>query len=423
MQRIILHIDFDSFYASVEQQYNPALRNRPVGITAHNGRTAIIAASREAKRLGIKSPSRTFDAQQLCKDIIFVTADFEKYYEISKKFLKICSQYSPYVEMFSLDEVFMDITQTAYLFGGVNGLITKIRKRIHKEIGEYITVSVGISYNKLLAKLGSGLDKPDGITYVSKENLDQVYQKAKLSDICGIGRRIELRLKILGIHSLMDLRNTPIGLLIKEFGNIEGSFLHNAGFGRDSSPVVPYTEAPSVKSVGRNYCMPHNEYDWRIIQQHVYELCEEIGIKLRRLGKKAQAFGFSLRGSINLREIKTRRRYFDTGDEMFSMFQSSFPPLPAGRQVTLPFFQGEEKQYIRQISVWSSDLVEANYVSTPLFLHDRRKEKLIKTVDAINARFGDHTIRNGFLLYGAKLKTVPNGWGADRYDRTQLASV
>ncbi|HSW97347.1 MAG TPA: hypothetical protein VLF89_05985 [Candidatus Saccharimonadales bacterium] len=419
MQRIILHIDFDSFYASVEQQCNPALRNKPVGITAHNGRTAIIAASREAKWLGIKSPSRTFDAQQICKDIIFVTADFEKYYEISKKFLKICSQYSPYVEMFSLDEVFIDITQTAYLFGGVNGLITKIRKRIHKEIGEYITVSVGISYNKLLAKLGSGLDKPDGITYVSKENLDQVYQKAKLSDICGIGRRIELRLKILGIHSLMDLRNTPIGLLIKEFGNIEGSFLHNAGFGRDNTPVVPYTEAPSVKSVGRNYCMPNNQYDWRIIQQHIYELCEEIGIKLRRLGKKAQAFGFSLRGSICLQEIKTKRRYFDTGDEMYEMFKAYLLSKPHPN----PLLTGEgTTPYIRQISVWASDLVEANYVSTPLFLHDRRKEKLVKTVDAINNRFGDHTIRNGFLLYGAKLKTVPNGWGADRYDRIQLAN-
>ncbi|HSW97445.1 MAG TPA: DNA polymerase IV [Candidatus Saccharimonadales bacterium] len=414
MQRIILHIDFDSFYASVEQQCNPALRNKPVGITAHNGRTAIIAASREAKWLGIKSPSRTFDAKQICKDIIFVTADFEKYYEISKKFLKICSNYSPYVEMFSLDEVFIDITQTAYLFGGVNGVITKIRKKIHREIGEYITVSVGISYNKLLAKLGSGLHKPDGITYVSKENLDHVFNKAKLSDVCGIGRRIELRLKVLGIHSLMDLKNAPVGLLIKEFGNIEGNFLHNAGFGRDGSPVIPYTQAPGVKSVGRQYCMPHNEYDWHTTLQHVYELCEEIGIKLRRLHKKAQTFGFSLRGSIYLQEIKTKRHYFDTGAEMFTMFKAYYEKVDESER---------QNNYIRQISVWSSDLIASEYVSTPLFVHDRRKEKLIKTIDAINDKFGDHTIRNGFLLYGAKLKTVPNGWGADRYDRIQLASV
>lgn len=412
MQRIILHIDFDSFFASVEQQCNPAFRNKPVGVTAHNGRSAIIAASREAKQLGIKSPSRTFDAQKICKDIVFVTADFEKYYEVSKKFIKICSNYSPYVEMFSLDEVFMDITQTAYLFGGVDGLITKIRKRIHKEIGEYITVSVGISYNKLLAKLGSGFHKPNGITYISKENLDDIYKKATLSDVCGIGRRIEFRLNVLGIHSLIDLRNTPAGLLTKEFGNVAGNFLHNAGLGRDASPVVPYTQAPDVKSVGRQYCMPNNQYDWRIVQQHVYELSEEIGIKLRRLHKKAQAFGFSLRGSIVLHDIQTKRRYFDTGDEMFAMFKPHHNPL----------LQGEGKpHYIRQISVWAGDLVDEKSVSSSLFLQDRRKEKVTKIIDAINDKFGDHTIRNGFLLYGANLKTVPNGWGADRYDRTELA--
>lgn len=422
MQRIILHIDFDSFFASVEQQCNPALRNKPIGITAHNGRTAIIAASREAKRCGVKSPSRTFDAQKICEDLQLVTADFEKYYEVSKKFIKICSNYSPYVEMFSLDEVFMDVTQTAYLFGGVHGLITRIRKRIRREIGEYITVSFGISYNKLLAKLGSGFNKPEGVTYISKENLNEIYTKAELSDVCGIGRRIEFRLKVLGIHSLIDLRNAPVGLLIKEFGPVEGNFLHNAGLGKDNSPVVPYTQAPDVKSVGRQYCMPRNEYDWHVIQQHVYELCEEIGIKLRRLHKKAQAFGFSLRGSIIIHEVKTKRRYFDTGDEMFTIFSSFFNKTNSLYHPDT-IFRGAERQYIRQLSVWSSDLVDEHAVAQSLFSQDRRKEKIIKTIDAINDKFGDHTIRNGFLLYGANLKTVPNGWGADRYDRIQLASM
>src|SRR5579871_2344434 len=157
MDRIILHIDFDSFFASVEQQCNPFLRNRPLGVTAHNGRTAIIAASKEAKKRGVRSPSRTFDAEKICPGIVFVTADFEKYFEVSKKFLEICSRYSPTVEMFSLDEVFIDITQTAKLFGGIAMLITSIKENIASEIGECVTVSIGIAYNKILAKLGSGL--------------------------------------------------------------------------------------------------------------------------------------------------------------------------------------------------------------------------------------------------------------------------
>jgi hypothetical protein len=178
--------------------------------------------------------------------------------------------------------------------------------------------------------------------------------------------------------------------------------------------------------------MSQNEYDWRIILQHVYELCEEVGIKLRRLNKKAQMFGFSLRGSVYLHEIKTQQRFFDTGSEMFEIVQkflsqASFPPHPnpqpplSSRRAPSSAPQGEG-MYIRKISVWASDLVEADAVPLSLFSDEKRKEKLIKTIDTLNDKFGDHTIRNGFLLYGAKLKTVPNGFGVDRYERTKLAN-
>ncbi len=158
MNRIILHIDFDSFFASCEQQFNPAWRGKPIGVTATNGRTCIIAASREAKKLGIKSPSRVWEAQQIVPDFIAVPAHFDQYWEISKKFIAIAKDYSPYVEVFSLDEVFIDVTKTAHLFGGVESLIQQIKERLAREVGPYITVSVGISHNKLLAKLASGLD-------------------------------------------------------------------------------------------------------------------------------------------------------------------------------------------------------------------------------------------------------------------------
>ncbi len=153
MDKIILHIDFDSFFASVEQQFNPLLRNKPLGVTATNGRTCIIASSREAKRLGIKTGTRSYEAFKICPKLSLVPANFVKYFEISKKFLKICQNFSPEVELFSIDEVFMDITLTNHLFGGPCKMIEKIKKEIKEKIGEYITVSVGISYNKLLAKL------------------------------------------------------------------------------------------------------------------------------------------------------------------------------------------------------------------------------------------------------------------------------
>ena len=136
---------------------------KPMGVTAANGRTCIIASSREAKKLGIKTGARSWEAQKICPDVKLVPADFVKYFEVSKKFLNICKDYSPLVELFSIDEVFMDITPTVHLFNGADGIISIIKKRIKEEIGEYITASIGISYNKLLAKLASGLKKPDGV--------------------------------------------------------------------------------------------------------------------------------------------------------------------------------------------------------------------------------------------------------------------
>jgi DNA polymerase IV len=406
MEKIILHIDFDSFFASVEQQDNPKLRNKPVGITAHNGRTCIIAASREAKKLGIKSPSRTYEAFKICPDLQLISANFVKYLEISKKFLKICQNFSPFVELFSIDEVFMDVTQTSSLFNGVYEMIKGIKKEIKEKIGEYVTVSVGISHNKLLAKLASGINKPNGVFEITKDNLESVYAQSELTDICGIGRRIKIRLNKIGIYTLLQLRKASLMLLISEFGNCEGHFLKNVGLGIDSSSLNFFTRSPSVKSVGRQYCLPKNEYDRKIISQNIYELCEEICLKLRRLNKKAKMIGFYLGGNISAHGRKTFSKYFDTGKEMFD---SLIGLVDVGKF-----------NYVRRIGIMASGL-EDN-INTPLSLFDSpKKNKLTSVIDKINDKFGDHTIRNGFLLHADKLTTVPNGFMADKYERTKIA--
>ncbi len=407
MEIIILHIDFDSFFASVEQQNNPALRNKPLGVTATNGRTCIIASSREAKRLGIKTGSRTYEAFELCPTLNLVSANFVKYFEISKKFLKICQNFSPEVELFSIDEVFIDVTLTNHLFGGIYKMVSTIKQKIKEQFGEYITVSIGISHNKLLAKLASGINKPDGMFEITKNNLDTVYAKSKLTDVCGIGERIKLRLNKIGIYSLLELRAADLSLLISEFGNCEGHFLKNIGLGIDFDSFNSFAVAPDVKSVGRNYCLPKNEYNKTVILQNIFELCEEVGIKLRRLNKKARTVGFSLRGNYNINGRKTYQNYFDTGKEIFDLCISLTP-------------EGCRLNYVRQISVWVGNLEDS--INTPLSLFDSaRKNSLQKTIDEINERFGDHTIRNGFLLYSDKLTTVPNGYMADKYERTKLA--
>jgi DNA polymerase-4 len=413
MQRTILHIDFDSYFASCEQQFNPQLRGKPIGVTAQNSRTCIIAASREAKKLGVKSPSLTFEALRKVPNMIFVPAHFEKYWEITQIFLDICKDFSPFVQLFSLDEVFMDVTSTENLFGDRYQLIEKIRERIKDEIGEYITVSVGISHNKLLAKLASGMDKPSGQVKITPETLWEVYAKVQLSDFCGIGRRIEERLNNLGIKTPLELSAAPLSILLKEFKDAEGHFLYNLGQGIDDSEVIPYYLAEQTKSIGRNYCLPHNQFDERVVMQNVYELCEEVSIKLRKLGKKAKTVGIYLGGSKNVHGRKSLKQYFDSGQEMFELCQNILKENK--------FYFGDN-DYVRQIGIWVGNLKEAANLEQSLFDFDVKNEKVVKTVDKINEKFGDHTIRKGFLLNADKLTTVPNGFMADRYERQRIAS-
>ncbi len=401
-----MHIDFDSFFASVEQQDNLKFRNKPLGVTATNGRTCIIASSREAKKIGIKTGLRTYEAFKICPSLNLVPANFIKYLEISKIFLAICKNFSPFIELFSIDEVFMDVTQTVHLFGGTYKMIEKIKKEIKEKIGECITVSAGISCNRLLSKLASGINKPDGVFEITKSNLEEVYARSNLTDVCGIGERIKLRLNKIGIHTLLELREANLLLLISEFGNCEGHFLKNIGLGQDSDSLNSFSVVPSVRSVGRNYCLPRNEYDRKIVLQNIYELCEEVCLKLRRLNKKARTVGFYLSGNISLHGRKTYRGYFDTGKEMFDLLTN--------------LAHLNKFKYVRQIRVMVSGLDDKD--NAPLSLFDSgKKDMLISAIDKINDRFGDHTIRNGFLLYADELTTVPNGYMADRYERSKLA--
>lgn len=413
MKRIILHIDFDSYFASCEQQFDVSLRGKPIGVTATNGRTCIIAASREAKKLGIPSVTRVWEAQKVCPQLIAVPAHFEKYWEVTKCFLNICKDYSPYVELFSLDEVFIDITSTENLFGGRFRIVETIKQRVNDEIGEYITVSVGLSYNKLLAKLASGLNKPNGFVQIDPENVEEVYSKVKLTDFCGIGERIERRLNKIGIYTPLQLRAASLSSLIEEFKDVEGHFLKSLGLGEDDREVIPYYLGSETKSVGRSYCLPKNEYDQRLILQNVYELCEEIGIKLRRLKKKAKTIGFYLGGATSHHARKTVSDYIDRGSDIYGLCKTLYDQWGL---VSLP----KEQAMVRQISVWAGNLQDCRNLTLSLF--DQPKiSKIQSTIDSLNERFGDHTIRNGFTHNSPNLKTVPNGYMADKFERQLLA--
>lgn len=414
MNRVTLHIDFDSFYASCEQQVNPVLRGKPIGVTAEHGRTCIIASSREAKKFGIKAGSRTFEAKKACPKIIFVPAHFEKYYKVSKKLLNICKDYSPYVELFSIDEVFINMNQTLHLYPTLEYIARDIKRKVRERIGEIITVSIGVSHNKLLAKLASSINKPNGFGVIDKSNLDKIYSKASLTDVCGIGKRVETRLNKIGVYTLLQLREVSIETLAREFGPFYSQALLNIGMGVDETPVVPIEESPEAKSVGRNYCLPHNEYNPQKILETIYELCEEVAISLRKIHKKARTVGLSLRGSIDFNRQETIGRFINLEQDVFQvckflLFDKDQPinkDQPCSRLILNTI---NTKGYVRQISVWVSNLQDENYITSSLFDNPKR-EKVAQITDRINEKFGDHTIRNAALLYTEKLTTKPNGY-------------
>lgn len=401
MDRTILHIDFDSFFASCEQHFNPNLRGKPIGVTAENGRTCIIAASKEAKKFGVKTGTRTWEADQLCPEITYVKGDFDRYLDITKKFVEIATLYSPLVEVFSLDEVFIDMTSTLHLFkNDIHFLVQKFKKQLADEISPVTTVSIGASYNKLLAKLSSGLNKPDGFMMITRENLDQVYKNTKLTDICGIGERLKRRLNILGIYTLMQLKNFPPRLLKKEFGNVCSQNLLNYAWANDNSPVNSFLEETQAKSVGRNYCLPQNEYDQGKVLQTLSELSEEIARRLRIIGKKGRTVSFYLSGEKSMGGRKTIYSYTNTGKEIFSV-------------IKLFLKEWKWSWMVRQIHISVGNLIDEKYSNIGLF-EDPRENVIQKTVDLLNEKFGTHTIRRGHTLNAPKLKTKPNGFFGDK---------
>lgn len=406
--RSILHVDFDSFFASCEQHFNPNLRGKPIGVVAENGRNAVIAASREAKKMGVKSPNTTWEAKRICPEIQFIKADFERYLEISKKLLSIATSYSPIVELFSLDEVFIDLTCVRNLYPDPLTIVQSFKQKLRDEVGSTITVSMGLSHNKILAKLATNLNKPDGFGEINPQNKNKIMVGLELTDIMGIGARYAQRLNMLGISTFAELADYPMHLLRSEFGNVASQNLHMLGSGLDDSPVVSYTEEIETKSVGRNYCLSENTYDNEKNLQTIYELCEEIAIKLRRLKMKGRTIGLFLHGKEGFGQRKTLHLYTNSGHEIFD--------------VCSKFFKKWNPEYTRQVSVWVTNLIEEQYITMSMF-EIPQKQAIVKLVDEINDRFGHHTIRSGYLTNAPKLHTKPNGFMADRFMRKELQAL
>ncbi len=379
---IILHIDMNSYFASVEQAANPKLRGKPVAVGGGVGKRTIIAtASYEARAMGVKTAMPVCEAVKICPELIVVEGDMEKYVYTSREIVNIFFKYTDLVEVFSIDEAFLDITQTAHLFGGETQVALSIKDEIRKRFK--LTCSVGIASNKLVAKVASNLKKPDGLTKISNEEIHLVFEFLPVEELCGIGRKMKKHLNCMGIYSCGELSRYPVSLLINHFGLVAGVRLSNMGKGFDDSPVDPGVNEKDVKSISHSYTLPKDESDPDVMKGYLLNLCERIGRRARKDSYSGRVVGLFIRfpdfnGFGKQKDIK---EFINDGIDIFNNAVRMFD------------FRGP----IRALGASLSSLRKADQIS--LFECDENRKKVLKASDAINNKYGEFALTRGSILY------------------------
>lgn len=292
MERTILHVDLDAFYASVEVAYNPSLKGKPVAVVGDPAlrHGIVLAKSYEAKRYGIQTGDAIWQAKRKCRDLELIPAHFDRYIRYSRISKEIFAHYSDRCESFGLDESWIDLTGCTQLFGDGPSVANEIRHRISTELG--ITASVGVSYNKVFAKLGSDMHKPDGVTVIPRDGFQVQVWPLPVKELLYVGKATTRKLQGYGIHTIGDLAKTNVSFLEGRFGKI-GRMLWQFVNGLDTSPVS--NVGSPIKSVGNSTTAPRDlvtDEDIRII---FYALCESAAQRLREYGFRCRTVQITVR--------------------------------------------------------------------------------------------------------------------------------
>lgn len=400
-----MHIDLNSCFASCEQQANPKLRGKPVAVAAYaTGNGCILAASTEAKRSGVKTGMRVREGKLLCPGLIILSPDPNKYRYVNRKLLLLLQRYTADVEVKSIDEMVLDMKHAPGMekfrgvqaFSGRTGkgsfaspvsgkmlsVAKEIKTKIREEIGDYLTVSIGISTNRYLSKVGSGLHKPDGLDVITGGNAEQVFEGMNLEDLCGIKEGYGGRLRNAGISSAVSFYRAPIVLLKHAFRSVVGYhwWLRLHGWEADDRQFAR-------KSFGNSHALyvPYRVSDPRLLQV-LAQLTEKTGKRLR-------AHGFSARG-IHVSALFEDGTFAHRGRLMPHVLYAT-PDIYSAACATLSRFPDKG---VRILAIACFELEEAGTYQLELFRSDGRKRRLAKAMDTINDRWGDFTIGMGRML-------------------------
>ena len=399
---LIMHIDLNSCFATVEQQARPMLRGKPVVIVNRQSEhTAIVTASYEAKAKGVKVGMKLREVRALCPDVIALESDPSKYRYVYHKLLAIMRDYSAHVTMKSIDEGVIDFHQASpdVLARDMVEVAHEIKQRLKDEVGVWMRCNIGISTNRFLAKTAAGLHKPDGLDVITSHNIKEVLGAMKLTDLTGIAARNEQRLKSVGIDTpLQFLAASSVTLRKIVFKSVVGEWWYKRLRGFEVDDVET-----KMQRVGRQYVLERFDLTYDEIIQRLHHLCESVGSRMRSQGKAA-------------RGVYVYAKTFRQG----VWHASTLSPLPfysdtaIFAQATHLFRRAPSE--IKEIGIHCYELVDNDMSQLSLFADDIARERQVVTaIDTLNQRFGERTIHSaGTLATGIYMNTkVP--FGGTRY--------
>ena len=401
--RIVAHVDMDAFFASVEEKLNPRLAGKPLVVGgSKDSRGVVSAANYAARPYGIHAGMPIAEAVRLCPDAAFIEGDPRKYVHISLQILDTLKDFTPMVEPFSIDEAFLDLTEAVRprvpgvdaardddtVLNAAIPLAQAIQRAVLRRVG--LTSSIGIAPNKFVAKMGSGLRKPNGLTVLSVRRFRETFETRPVSDLWGIGEKTAISLASLGIRTAGHLARFPRELLTYHFG-LNGDHMQDAARGEDESPVIPYFEGVPVKSMGHEFTLPEDLADRERIGAHLLRLSDQVGRRLRADGYLGRVIAVKFRNARFKTTIR-QRALADVTDDENVIYGTACGLLD----------ENWDRKPLRLVGVSVSDLVSAHgYHQHDLFVIDRRRRSMTEAADSLRDRFGDAVlIRAGTLDHG-----------------------
>ena len=377
MDRIILHIDMDAFFISVEERDNSSLRGRSAAVCGSLSRSVVTSANYEARPYGIRAGMSVQEAKRRCPQLILVEGNHSKYTETAARIFSILKEYTPLVEVASIDEAYLDITQSVLLFQSPLLIGQSIKDKILEN--EELTCSIGVAPNKLLAKLGSRLKKPDGLVVIRKEEVEETLKELPVSKLHGIGPKLGDALNSFGIFTCGQLGKFQVSVLTKRFGVI-GEKLHEMGLGLDDNPVVPFDEEEDAKSISHSVTLEEDTSDPNILRKVLLQLSERVSRRMRKEGFYGRRIAITVRycDFFTFSKQKTYSKWINSGNEIFQQALDIFKSIPHPKP-------------IRLLGVGVS-VLKKEWCQLDLFERKDKKENLLKAMDRVNERFGDWTL-------------------------------